>query len=715
MASTQRIGGAGGSAVAPETGCAPNPGLSPREEFEAELTRVLSSAAFRHSQSISKLLRTLVCRALDGEAEALKESLVGVEVFGREPDYDTQDDPIVRVTARRLRAKLLSYYEGEGAGAAVRIELPSGAYVPRLCRADCPGFVGGGWTAPDAGRLVAPPAILGVPASEPYALAASAGHQRHPAFSVSGDAVAFDWKGPGDVSNGVYLQLLGADSPARLSPPDASDWRPVWTPDGGHIVCLRKAAAGRFEIRRMPVFGLGDRMLGEVRGGAEDLPRVDVSPDGRLLAASERPSPEARSRVVLIALETGQRWRVAESLAGSLDCDEAVFSPDSRTLAFRAGAAPHLQDVYLLALDGDEEPYRLTFDDCPVAGLAWDAAGKSVVVASRRGGGTETLWRFPLAGGDPFRVTRGGRACIHPAISGRRRMMAYVCPSLQAGIWSAGVEPGCTRAALIVDSAGANLCPSLSPGGGRLAFCWDHSGHEEIWTCSADGRRLQQATHLRGSLARSPRWSPDGQTLAFAAIREGVAGIFIVPASAPDFGTVEMATPADMSAGSPAWSVCGRFLYFASKRSGHWEIWKCPSSGGAPAQITRSGGRYAAESACGQFLYYTKGPGAQGVWRMPLGGETEELAAAGVPAEAWGNWTVDSEGVYFLDRGPDDTPPAHIRYHHFSSGLQREVARLHGLPAHCDSGLSLCSADGRLVYSQVNRSTHVILLQEGFL
>ena len=55
-----------------------------------------------------------------------------MEVFDRKPDYDPRVDPIVRVEARRLRAKLKAYYEGDGSADAVLIEFPSGSYAPRL-------------------------------------------------------------------------------------------------------------------------------------------------------------------------------------------------------------------------------------------------------------------------------------------------------------------------------------------------------------------------------------------------------------------------------------------------------------------------------------------------------------------------------------------------------------------------------------------------------
>lgn len=99
-------------------------------EVRAELERVLASAGFRGAGRLGPFLRFLVESTLGGESGSLKESVLGVEVFGRPADYDPRTDPIVRVEARRLRGRLEEYYGGEGKGNTVRIHLPKGGYVP---------------------------------------------------------------------------------------------------------------------------------------------------------------------------------------------------------------------------------------------------------------------------------------------------------------------------------------------------------------------------------------------------------------------------------------------------------------------------------------------------------------------------------------------------------------------------------------------------------
>lgn len=95
-----------------------------------ELQRVLSSSSFKQNERLSRFLRFVVERHLEGKDDEIKESLIGVEVFGRRPDFDPKLDSIVRTEAARLRARLFEYYAGEGLHDRAVIELPKGRYRP---------------------------------------------------------------------------------------------------------------------------------------------------------------------------------------------------------------------------------------------------------------------------------------------------------------------------------------------------------------------------------------------------------------------------------------------------------------------------------------------------------------------------------------------------------------------------------------------------------
>lgn len=109
-------------------------GLEPAQVRE-QLERILASDGFRDAGRLGSFVRYVVEAALVGDSGRLKESVLGVEVFQRAPDYDPRTDPIVRVEARRLRSRLEEFYR-TNPSEPVRITLPKGGYVPVFDRAE---------------------------------------------------------------------------------------------------------------------------------------------------------------------------------------------------------------------------------------------------------------------------------------------------------------------------------------------------------------------------------------------------------------------------------------------------------------------------------------------------------------------------------------------------------------------------------------------------
>jgi len=105
--------------------------VSPSErEIRDQIERIVLSVAFRTSDRLKHFLTFVAGEALQGKADSLKEYSVGVHVFGRETAFDPRTDPVVRVQARRLRARLERYYKEEGQHDEIVVDLPKGGYAP---------------------------------------------------------------------------------------------------------------------------------------------------------------------------------------------------------------------------------------------------------------------------------------------------------------------------------------------------------------------------------------------------------------------------------------------------------------------------------------------------------------------------------------------------------------------------------------------------------
>src|SRR3984957_5921093 len=102
------------------------------EAVREQLQALIQDPAFRSSKRSVQFLRYVVERTLDGSADQIKERTIGIEVFGRDPSYDTNLDHVVRTAAIELRKRLAIYYGDEKHRFELRMSLVPGSYIPRF-------------------------------------------------------------------------------------------------------------------------------------------------------------------------------------------------------------------------------------------------------------------------------------------------------------------------------------------------------------------------------------------------------------------------------------------------------------------------------------------------------------------------------------------------------------------------------------------------------
>lgn len=103
-----------------------------KSAISREMEKLLASHYFSHSHRFPAFLRFVIGVTLSGRAEELKERTIGIEVFHRNPNYDTSSDPIVRVTAAEIRKRIAQYYQEPLCGTEVQIFLLAGSYIPQF-------------------------------------------------------------------------------------------------------------------------------------------------------------------------------------------------------------------------------------------------------------------------------------------------------------------------------------------------------------------------------------------------------------------------------------------------------------------------------------------------------------------------------------------------------------------------------------------------------
>jgi Tol biopolymer transport system component/DNA-binding winged helix-turn-helix (wHTH) protein len=530
------------------------------------------------------------------------------------------------------------------------------------------------------------------------------GQERYPSFSPDGSQIAFAWDGGNGDNQDIYIKVVGAAVPLRVTTHPAADQKPIWSPDGRHIAFVRLSEEGG-GLFMIPALGGPERKIGSMIPEHEWAAGPSWSPDGKLLAFSEKHEPQAPLSIFLASIEGLEKRKLTSPPAGSAgDCAPAI-SPDGRTVAFNRVSAAG--GIFVVPIAGGE-PVRVTRDQLPFCErLAWTANGRELVFTSSGGApeSSSSLWRVSASGGTPQPAFVGGNNAANPAISSRGDRLAYEQRSQDINIWQIEV-PAATQpsrpATKLIASTRVDDGPQYSPDGSRIVFGSDRTGSGEIWVCDTAGSNPVQLTSFGGPMVGTPRWSPDGRHIGF----DGDWGIHVVGVD----GGASRRVASDGVV--PSFSRDGQWIYFASNRTGRSEVWKVPVAGGQAVQVTRLGGFAAFESQDGKSLYYAKGMDIDGLWSVPVNGGDETPVLSFPKASFWGYWAVGKEGIYFVNT--ETGPQPALQFLSFAGKRVLDVAALDRRPVPFEPGLAVSPDERMILYTQEDQRSSDIMLVENF-
>ena len=686
-------------------------------EHKAALERILASPELATSPRMAQLLRYLVEETLAGHGPRLKETVIGVDVFTREPGYDPKIDPVVRVEVRRLRGKLLEYYDGSGKADPVRIDLPKGSYQA--------AFSSSAPVAPEPAPEPAPPppppawrlwllaaALLALTAvavfqfsRRPEPIGAPrliTGHQefsRTPVFSADGQALLFSRDGNGAWSH-IYRQKVNGRESVAVTSGDVKDYEPAWAASGA-IAFLREKPGGRYGLQYIATDGGAPREVAEV--GIRST--LNFLPDGSALLVSDKEPGAGPARLVLIALADGRKTPLTNPENGWQGDQQARLQPGGSWVAFVRAKEASVQDVWRVPVTGGPAA-PITTEKRLIAGLDWAEDGSHLLVAMSRGEEPRSLWRVHPDHGILGRVAEVGIGLLAPAVARKGSRLAYTTRLSDTNLWRADIG-GASRA--LTTSIQMDTGPQISPDGKSIAFRSNRSGFDELWVSASDGTGLHKVTAMNGPTTGSARWSPDGTRLLLDSRPDGNGDIFVVPVQG---GTPQPLTRDKSNEVLPSWSPDGAHVYFTSDRSGAWEVFRIPADGGTAEQITHTGASAGFVSPDGKYLYYVKRSGAGGVWRLPLQGTATEEQMAPLPTNLWGQWALGPKGLYYAVFGAPGERA--IRRRDLATGAIRDVVKLDRLPVQFDSGMSIAPDESWLCWSQLDAAGSDIYLVENF-
>ena len=540
-------------------------------------------------------------------------------------------------------------------------------------------------------------------------------------FSPDGMQVAFSWcryegtplwnPAYRNICN-IYIKQIGVEPPYRLTETAAKEFSPAWSPDGKWIAFLRLVSSTRFSLIRIPQRGGRERVVLEYdlseNPNMPQGPHLAWTPDSKWLVCA---TPGTPAWVLsLVSPETGEKRVLTKPLQTDLGDTAPAISPDGRTLVFSRYEGKY--NLHKLSL-GEQyaplgEPKRLRSTDAQNVGLAWLPDGSEIVFASGFAG-EGGLWRTSASGGaEPQRLPFAPEFAAEPAISRRNDRLAYTAYRTDSNIWRVElVGPGRKPAAPepVVISTKPDGQPTFSPDGSKVAFVSGRSGTPEVWLCDRDGSNPHQLTSFGGMGFDGPQWSPDGQHIALRVYAEDEQKLAIISAKNGALRVLSLPGGGKW----PSWSPDGQWLYFASTRR-PVAIWKIPTGGGAPVQITPGPDDDMPQpSADGTFLYYSKGwPGPFSIWRIPVDGGKMTKIIDGVSPN--GQWTVGIDGIYFFAT-PDAKGRSEIQLYEFATGRTKKI-----LTVERTIGTRIVvSPDGRtILYPQIDEQGSDLMLVENF-
>lgn len=542
------------------------------------------------------------------------------------------------------------------------------------------------------------------------------GREDQAALSPDGNQIAFVWGGEKGDNTDIYVKSINGDRPLRITSDPADDLRPTWSPDGQRIAFVRFSSAD-FGFRVFVTSALGtapERMLFSINLHNE-WATLSWSPDGKYIATAESFGRQKPTHIILFSPETGEKVNLTRPPDQYWADSTPAFSPDSKFVAFVRENTPITGDIFVVPVTGGE-PRRVTYDNARhtfsntiLGGVAWTADGKDVIFSSTRGG-TPSLWRVGISGGEPERLAVGGDNTLYPSISLRGNRLAYTQMSGGTPVFRIEVPTATgqhVQPVKLLASTREDAAPRYSPDGKKIAFHSDRSGNLEIWMCNSEGQNLTQLTFFGKGQAGTPEWSPDGSQIAFDYRAEGRADVYVVNVAG---GVPRRMTTESSDDSVPSWSGDGQYIYFASDRGGEQQVWKMPAAGGPAVQVTRQGGFVAFESGDGKYLYYCKGIGP-GIWRLPVEGGQELPILLNQPmAGCWGQWALADDGIYF------------VKIKQFSSGVDffsfsnARITTVVGLDNVNDyvSGFAISPDHHQVLYAQRDPINSDIMLVENF-
>jgi len=327
-----------------------------------------------------------------------------------------------------------------------------------------------------------------------------AGSHSQPSFSPDANSIAF----VRESEAGWHIWVLepGSPAPRQLTRGEVQDSRPRWSPDGGSILFMRGGS-----LWSIPSTG------GEPAEIVREAYNPNWSRDGTMIVF------ERRYEVWTANRDGGQQARVSGIPRKELPLSSRwpAFSPSGDEIVYLDAGHTPFADLWRIPVAGGT-PTRMTFEPAFSSAPVWSPDGTFVVYSSQRGG-SRTLWRLDIESGASSPLLSGSGDDDFPDISADGGQLVYSNRRERFSITLS--DPDADEHRVLHQSRSAVLAPEVSPDGSEVAFfAQARDGGFQIFTMPLSEDSPAQITSDPLATHALPRWSADGRFLYFYFTRD---------------------------------------------------------------------------------------------------------------------------------------------------------------------------------------------------
>lgn len=459
--------------------------------------------------------------------------------------------------------------------------------------------------------------------------------ERYPALSPDGTMLAYS-AGPDLSDRQIYLRIIKGDSSLQLTHQPFDATSPAWSPDGRSLAYSVFQDGHPCRIMQIDIPSGTPHQIASCR--AAERAELKFDPSGEALVFADSSAPGERTRLVRFDIRSGTTESITDPPADTLGDDDAVFSPDGRTLAYVRTLAGNLRsEIRLRRLGDGRESLLVEFNNCDAA-PAWAPDGRSVFV-----------WRNCLGNYSVRAYSLDGRQSklIFSGASGIERLSVnpngYVAMETFGGHAPIlAFKPGSSQppTPLAEPSDLTSDCADIATDG-TLAVTGHLDSTFGIWIADREGAPFRKLMSLQ-DFACAIRWSPDGTRFGF--IRTAPGG-FEIPIVRRDGEIVSRIYYAGADTDLFDWTADGKSILWTRKDKDGWRIWRTDLATPKKAVPVSPPG-WIDPRVHGTMLFAEK-YGAVGTWRLDTG--TPVRIAGGPTLQSSDLVTVSGDRLYYAD------------------------------------------------------------------